>query len=201
MYAKRLIVSLLALNLLFFAGGLLAAKFLSKDNFFNSKVQAQVDDESPTPTPADSGSSNGQSGGFSSGDSAPTPTPTVSSVNAFEYTPLPSDHGPEQDIAQVGPISASRNTVQVDDSVAFSVTIKNEASYNKDIQSLCFESTDGNFGCIFGINLAPGATYTANNVGTWTSGGAKKVWIDWTQDGRNFYSPVSGSSALINVLG
>ena len=104
-------------------------------------------------------------------------TPTQTPTNPFAFTPLPAVTGPENDIIETQPLTASRPAAQVDDSIIFSVTIQNRAVYNKDIQTLCFESTDGNFGCVWGINLAPGQTTTIQNVGTWTQGGVKNVWI------------------------
>lgn len=130
-----------------------------------------------------------------------TPTPTPAPSNAFNYTPLPAVNGPENAIIEVTPLTATRSIVQVDDSVTFSVTLQNRASYSKELKTVCFESTDGNFGCQWGINLAPGQTFTINNVGTWTQGGTKNVWVTWSQDGMNYYQPRAAQTATIQVLG
>lgn len=157
----------------------------------NGTVHAQSESSTPIQT--------SPSNATASLSSAPAPTRIF--TNPFAFTPLPAVNGPENDIVETQPLTASRPAAQVDDSIIFSVTIQNHASYNKDIQTLCFESTDGNFGCAWGINLAPGQTYTIQNVGTWTTGGVKDVWITWSQDGINFYQPLHATHAQVSILG
>lgn len=133
---------------------------------------------------------------------ATTPTPTITTINPFLYTPLPTNRGgPENDIIETSPLTASRMSAQVDDSITFSVTIKNQAPYNKRLWDFCFESTDGNFGCIFGIQLASGQTYTLNNVGTWTNPGIKRIWVTWSQDFINYYTPLNATILSIQIIG
>lgn len=133
--------------------------------------------------------------------SSATPTPTIPiSANAFNYTPLPAISGPQNDIAEIQPLTASRPSAQVDDYITFSVTIKNVSPYGKLLQNVCFESTDGNFGCQNAIPLIPGQTFTLNNVGTWTTPGTKNIWITWSQDGFNYYQPVDGKTIRVTIL-
>lgn len=132
---------------------------------------------------------------------SPTPIPTIPvSGNAFNYTPLPSISGPQNDIAEIQPLTASRPSAQVDDYITFSVTIKNVASYGKLLQNVCFESTDGNFGCQNAIPLIPGETFTLHNVGTWNIPGTKHIWITWSQDGFNYYQPIGGKTISVSIL-
>lgn len=151
---------------------------------------------SPLPTAAIQSQFSGGGGG-----AAPTATPTPFSANPFDYTPLPVNRGgPENDISQSAPLTASRGSAQVDDFITFTAGIKNIAPYQKNIQSLCFESSDGNFGCVWGIILQPGQSYGLQNVGSWTSGGQKKVWITWSQDGQNYYRPTGSSSVTVTII-
>lgn len=130
-----------------------------------------------------------------------TPVPTATTPQIFSYTPLPVYRGgPGNDIEEVA-FGASRYSAQVDDYITFTVTLKNIAPYNKRIIEMCFESTDGNFGCLRNINLAPGETYTSNNLGRWTSGGNKNIWIKWSQDEINYYQPVHSKTLHVNIIG
>jgi hypothetical protein len=131
----------------------------------------------------------------------PEPTWPVSTQNPFNYTPLPvNTGGPAGDISEVGPLTANRTSAQVDDYITFTATIQDRAPYNKTLQNVCFESSDGNFGCKWDIELTPGQTYTINNLGNWTSPGTKNVWITWTQDGINYYRPVNGRTARVFIV-
>jgi hypothetical protein len=178
--------------------------FLGQDlkQYINHQSTSFAQSLDPTPTPTPPIQQNSGGGGSGSG-TQPTPTqePLPNVGQPFNYTPLPSNQGPEHDIAEVEPLTASRKSAQVDDSITFSVTIKNQASYNKLLYDVCFESTDGNFGCQFGISLAPGQTYALNNVGTWTSGGSKNVWITWSQDDINYYTPQNAKTVTVDILG
>ncbi|HEV2339199.1 MAG TPA: hypothetical protein VGT05_00340 [Patescibacteria group bacterium] len=62
---------------------------------FGKLVQAQL----TTQTPSSSQSS-----------SPPIPTPTRTFTNPFAYTPLPALNGPENDIAEIQPLTPSRIT-------------------------------------------------------------------------------------------
>jgi hypothetical protein len=186
---------------LIFSGVLFLVRDLKQYINQNSKSFAQSLEPTPTPTQPTQ-QNNGSGGGGGSGTQpTPTPEPLPNVGQPFNYTPLPSNQGPEHDIVEVQPLTASRTAAQVDDSITFSVTIKNQAPYNKLLYNVCFESTDGNFGCQFGINLTPGQTYTLNNVGTWTSGGSKTVWITWSQDDINYYTPQNANTVTVNILG
>lgn len=163
---------------------------------------------SPSDQTVASASSSPSGGGFSGGssNSSSSPSPSVNplanpSLNPFNYTPLPANQGPENDIAESQPLTASRNTVQIDGWVTFTTTIKNQASYTRTLYNLCFESTDGNFGCIFNITLAPGQTYTFNNVGSWVHSGEKQIWVTWSPDNVNYFTPVNANTVTVDVLG
>lgn len=129
--------------------------------------------------------------------STPTPIPPKS---PFNITPLPAIHGPRYDITESQPLTVNRDIVQVDDWVILSAQIKNNAAYNKTLQYLCFESSDGNLGCTWNVNLAPGQTYSLQNAASWITGGTKTVWITWSQDGFNYYEPVYSNRVKVNVL-
>lgn len=124
----------------------------------------------------------------------------TSNSNPFGYEPLPQTRSQSTDIKEISPLTASRTGAQVDDYITFSVTIKNVAPYTKMIEQLCFESTDGNFGCQWGVPLIPNQTFTINNVGSWTTGGTKSVWITWSQDGFNYYEPTNANHVLVNIV-
>ncbi len=185
--------------MLFFVLGLMIGLNLF---FYNPFAHAQqissstssLSTSSSTTIPANSSGTNNLS--TSSINSIPTPI-----TNSFNYTPLPTnDGGPQNDISESSPLTVNRSTIQVDDWATFSVTVKNVATYNKMIQALCFESTAGNFGCDWGINLAPGQTYTANNVGSWNTTGIENIWVTWTQDGTNWYQPLGANKVSVNVI-
>ncbi|KKT60909.1 MAG: hypothetical protein UW52_C0015G0009 [Candidatus Gottesmanbacteria bacterium GW2011_GWA1_44_24b] len=128
----------------------------------------------------------------------PTVTPTV--IQSYQFSVLPTaGGGPRNDIVEVQHISASKSVAQVGDDIGFSVTIKNQASSKKLVKQLCFNSTAGNFGCTMDFNLYPGQSFNFNNSGRFTSGGAKTVWITWTQDGQNFYRPVDGRTVTVTI--
>ena len=125
----------------------------------------------------------------------PTPTPVVSPLSVLPT----AGGGPRNDIVEVGHISASQPVAQVGDDIGFSVTIKNQAPYKKLVKQLCFNSTDGNFGCTMDFNLYPDQSFNFNNSGRFTTGGVKTVWITWTQDGQNFYRPVGGATTTVTI--
>lgn len=135
---------------------------------------------------------------------SPTPTnapvPTVTPMPVVRPQALPTaGGGPRHDILEVGHISASQPVAQVGDDIGFTVTIKNQAATKKHIVQLCFNSSDGNFGCTLDFNLYPGESFNFNNSGRFTSGGVKTVWVTWTQDGQNFYRPVDGRTAQVTI--
>lgn len=182
-------------SLFFILGFILGLNLL----FFNRFAHAQQVSSSASITsqPQSSNTIPSSVNTNSSADLTAIPIPVTS---AFNYSPLPADNnGPQNDISEISLIS-NRSTIQVDDWATFSVTIKNIASYKKAIQALCFESTAGNFGCDWGINLSPGQTYTANNVGSWTSAGRENIWVTWTQDGINWYQPLNSHTLSVNVI-
>ncbi len=164
----------------------------------NSQASNIISALNTTPSPTPSSSSFGGNGGSIS--TAPTPTPYVP-PNPFSYTPLPTNTGgPENDISEVS-FTESRNTAQIDDYITFNVTIQNVSSHDKVLNNLCFQSSDGNFGCVWNIHLAPGQTYSASNVGSWTSGGTKDIWVTWSQDPINSYQPLRSKTLMVNILG
>ncbi len=132
--------------------------------------------------------------------SPPTPTtqaPTnvISSVNALPT----AGNGPQNDIIEIQQISASQPVAQTGDDVTFSVTIKNQAPYKKFIQAICFNSSDGNFGCAQGKNLAPGEVFNINDSGRFKASGIKSVWITWTQDNQTYFRPVNAGTATVTI--
>jgi len=130
-----------------------------------------------------------------------TPTPTIyQTVIQSNTTVIPTaGGGPRNDIIQVGQIKSSQSVAQVGDDISFSVTIRNQAPYKKLVKQLCFNGTDGNFGCTLDFNLYPGETKNFNNSGRFTSGGVKTIWITWTQDGQNFYQPLGAGSVNVTI--
>jgi len=125
----------------------------------------------------------------------PTPTPVVSPLSVLPT----AGGGPRNDIVEVQQITASKSVAQVGDDINFSVTIKNQSPYKKLVKQLCFNSSDGNFGCTMDFNLYPDQSFNFNNSGRFTSGGVKTVWITWTQDGQNFYRPVGGATTTVTI--
>lgn len=130
---------------------------------------------------------------------SPTPTPTIILSQSYS-NPLPTaGNGPRNDIVEIQPITANKSVAQVGDDVSFTVTIQNQAPYSKNIQAICFNSTEGNFGCQNGKNLGPQETFNINNSGRFYSGGAQSVWITWTQDNVNYYRPLNATAATITI--
>lgn len=137
-----------------------------------------------------------------------TATPTVTPFPTVTPTPMQVTYpvalptaggGPRHDIIETGHISASQPVAQVGDDIGFTVTIRNQAGTKKHIVQLCFNSSDGNFGCTLDFNLYPDQSFTFNNSGRFTSGGVKTVWVTWTQDGQNFYRLVDGRSTQVTI--
>lgn len=155
--------------------------------------------DTPVPTPSTAPQQFSPGGG---GGGSPQPTPTPVSLSPFNYMPLPVDRGgPENDIVASSPLTASRTSAQVDDFISFSTQLKNVAPYRKTLQSVCFESSDGNFGCVWYVHLDPGQTFDFNNVGSWVTGGDKNVWVTWSQDGFNYYRPKGGNMVTVHIIG
>ena len=105
---------------------------------------------------------------------------------------------PRLDISQLA-ISSDMPCAQVGQDLNFTVTIQNNSPYKKFVSAICFQSSDGNFGCSPGVNLSVGQVYTISNSGRFTSGGAKSIWITWTQDNTNYYSPLNSHSTNVFV--
>jgi len=132
----------------------------------------------------------------------PTILPTSGPTEVPSYQPLPiptSGGGPRNDIVEIQHITADKSAVQVGEDIGFTVTIKNQSAGKKNIKQLCFNSTDGNFGCTMDFNLYPGQSFNFNNSGRFTSGGTKTIWVTWTQDGQNFYRPLNSGTVNITI--
>lgn len=129
----------------------------------------------------------------------PTVVPTVIQDSTTSNASSPTDGGPQNDIVEIQKVAASQNVAQVSDDINFTVTIKNQAPYKKFVQAICFNSTDGNFGCVNGKNLAPGEIFNVNNSTRFHISGTKSVWITWSQDNYNFYRPINGGTAQITI--
>ena len=106
---------------------------------------------------------------------------------------------PRSDIIEIQKITASTQAAQVGEDISFIVTIQNKAPYKKHIMSICFNSSDGNFGCQNGKNLGPHEKFNINNSGRFTSGGTKKIFITWTQDKVNYYRPLNAGTASVFI--
>ncbi len=132
--------------------------------------------------------------------SSPTPTAQTPTNITSAINPLPTaGGGPQNDIIEIQQISPSQPVAQIGDDITFSVTIKNQAPYKKFIQAICFNSSDGNFGCAQGKNLGPGEVFNINNSGRFKTSGIKSVWITWTQDNQTYFRPVNAGSATITI--
>ncbi len=128
-----------------------------------------------------------------------TYTPTATSANTNSNTLPSAGGGPQNDIIEIQQITASQQVAQVGDDINYTVTIKNQAPYKKFIQAICFNSSESNFGCASGKNLAPGEIFNINNTGRFHAAGTKSVWITWTQDGFSYYRPVNGGTAQVTI--
>jgi hypothetical protein len=130
----------------------------------------------------------------------PQATPSPNSIEITYLVVLPTaGGGPRNDIIETQHITASQPIAQVGDDIGFTVTIKNQAPYKKLVKQLCFNSTDGNFGCTMDFNLYPDQSFNFNNSGRFTSGGVKTIWVTWTQDGQNFYRPVNAGTVRVTI--
>lgn len=105
---------------------------------------------------------------------------------------------PRYDVAQIA-LTADKVDVQVGEDVTFTVTLKNVSLQKKNMEAVCFQSSDGNFGCLNNFNLQPGKSFTFSNSGRWVSGGTKSIWITWSQDNANYYRPLNSSRISISV--
>lgn len=130
--------------------------------------------------------------GDSSPQSAPVTDPTTQQHRL--------ETGGRADIEQIGIITVSQQQVYTGDDITFTITLKNTASYKKFVRQLCWESTEGNFGCSPGFNLDPGQVFQISNNGRFTSSGSKSIWVMWTQDSTNFYVPVNTMPARVQIL-
>lgn len=121
-----------------------------------------------------------------------------------DVDPSTSQHtmrsGGRSDILQVGQIQVSQSEAYTGDDITFTIIIQNQAPYKKFVRQLCFQSSEGNFGCSPGFNLDPGQVFSISNNGRFASSGTKSVWITWTQDSTNFYSPVNSHPVTIQIL-
>lgn len=161
----------------------LGSSLPASQNFSSSQNSLQI------PQTQSSSPNSVENGEFQSGS---TVDPTTK-----EHT-LPN--GGREDIAQVGDIIASQPEAYTGDDITFTVTIQNQATYKKFVRQLCFQSSEGNFGCSPGFNLDPGQVFSMSNNGRFTSSGTKSVWVTWTQDNTNFYSPINNRSTTIQIL-
>lgn len=141
--------------------------------------------------------------------SSPTIAPTTS-VSSSNYNTggnnvgglLPTaGNGPQNDIIETSPLSASQPIAQVGDDITYTVTLKNQALTKKNVQLICFNSSDGNFGCLNGKNLQPGESFTISNSGRFSRPGTKTIWVTWSQDSINFYVPVGANSTTVTIQG
>lgn len=157
------------------------------------------------PAPSTSASS------FSSSNAAPNITNSLPAAtgNSSPQTapvtdPTTQQHtletGGRADIEQIGTITVSQQQAYTGDDITFTVALKNTASYKKFVRQLCWESTEGNFGCSPGFNLDPGQVFQISNNGRFVSSGSKSVWVMWTQDSTNFYTPVDTMPVRVQIL-
>lgn len=130
--------------------------------------------------------------GNSSPQSAPVTDPTTQ-----QHT---LETGGRADIEQIGTITVSQQQAYPGDDITFTITLKNTASYKKFVRQLCWESTEGNFGCSPGFNLDSGQVFQISNNGRFAARGTKSVWVMWTQDSSNFYTPVDNMPVRVQIL-
>lgn len=167
-----------------------------------------------SPSPSPSSTSVSSFGETSSSQTVPQiPQTQISSQGSVEngqfqsgstVDPSTQDHmlpsGGRADIKQVGDITVSQQQAYTGDDITFTVTIKNQAGYKKFMRQLCFQSNEGNFGCSPGFNLDPGEVLSISNNGRFTSQGTKTIWVSWTQDGTNYYTPVGSRVVTVQIL-
>lgn len=179
---KRNGIVLAAIVVIIFCIGFVVGQHVNITRVIAQSGLAPTPTSTPTPTPF------------------PAPNPTATPVTYTPPAALPTaGGGPRHDIIETGHISASQPVAQVGDDIGFTVTIRNQAATKKHIVQLCFNSSDGNFGCTLDFNLYPDQSFNFNNSGRFTSGGVKTVWVTWTQDGQNFYRLVDGRSAQVTI--
>lgn len=131
-----------------------------------------------------------------------SPTSTITPgvfVNSAPAVLPTAGNGPKNDIIEITHLSVSKPIAQVGDDINFSVTIQNQAPYAKLIKKICFNSTDGNFGCTQEFNFASMQIQNFNNSTRFTTGGVKTIWITWSQDGINFYRPVNSGTTSVTI--
>jgi len=144
-------------------------------------------------------------------DFSPSPTPLPSSDPTWNIpsstTPTTTTSnattgGPQNDIVEITPLTADQKSAQVDDPVTFTTTLQNQGTRTRNLAYVCFESnTNNNFGCAWNISLVPGQIQVVTNTAHFTHGGKTRVWIDWTQDYINYYTPRHAKSVTVNIQG
>jgi len=136
---------------------------------------------------------------------SPSPSPIVSQetnnqpIILNQSTGVPRQQAGKFIIKEVSKITAGKTAAETGEEVYFSTAVKNVGSKKKFLTHICFQYNGGNFGCILNTNLDPGQEFAFGNSMTFTKPGNYSVWITWSQDGTNFYRPLSGSSAIVKI--
>jgi len=128
------------------------------------------------------------------------PTPTIVQTNSSQtgfQAPAPSS---KLTILESRKITANRTLLETGETVDFAVALKNIGTKAKSISHICFHHSGGvTFGCLRDIYLPAGEEFPFNNTMIFTDPGTYSVWIDWSQDGVNFYRPINGGAATVTV--
>lgn len=186
---KYFLVAILVL--LVFSSGFLSGKILNT-NKTNS---------ASTSTVANSTTQASNTQNPPSSSTAPSPNVALATLNSnsSQYSSATQNTGPQNDIVEIQKITASPLTVQIGEDINFSVTIQNQSQRRKNITLICFNSDEGNFGCLPGKGMSPNDVFNITNSGRFHSAGSKNVWITWSQDSNSFYRPVSAGVATVIV--
>jgi hypothetical protein len=96
-------------------------------------------------------------------------------------------------------LSSDRATAQTGERLSFYAGITNTGQNKKFLTHICFESSNGPFGCIRNHNLGPNESLSFSNSATFNKVGNYIIWISWSQDGVNFYKPNNASSIKVEI--
>jgi len=102
-------------------------------------------------------------------------------------------------IKEISKITPAKTAAETGEDIYFSTAIKNVGSKKKFLTHICFQYNGGNFGCVLNKNLFPEEEFAFGNSMTFTKPGNYSVWITFSQDGTNFYRPLSASAVTVNI--
>ncbi len=171
--------------LLFFTGGVAFTLTLQS---FKLKTQASFNS---------SGKEEKTTTEFSSPKPIFTSSPSPSSLG--ETKKAPSKPKGKYTIVETEQIRADRTQAETGEEINFYATLENQGTKKKFLTHICFNYNDGNFGCILNKNLFPGEKFSFHNGMIFPRPGAYSVWITWSQDSTNFYYPINGGKAKVEI--